>query len=95
MINISIEKKGQCHNYAIFLASKYFESINDFINLEKGIKRFTGNMTKFFYNPIVLTKENRNYFPNLRTQLELRQITKCCGQIAKFGQVTKIDLACF
>ena len=63
---ISIEKPGQCHNYAIFLASKYFESINDFINLEKGVKRFRGNLEKFFYNTIVLTKDNRNYFPNIR-----------------------------
>ena len=42
-------------NYCAFITSRWFESIEDFINLEMGIKRFNGNMTKFFYNPIPLT----------------------------------------
>ena len=61
-------KIGQCHNYCIFLASMHFESIDDFINLEIAVKRFRGNLEKFFYNPISLNEKIRKYFPNLRTQ---------------------------
>ena len=64
---LQIEKKGQCHNYCIYLASMHFSSIDDFINLELAVKRFHGNMTKFFYNPIPLTLVTRKFFPCLRT----------------------------
>ena len=49
-------KRGQLTNYCLFIASRWFESVDDFINVEKGCKRFYGNVTKFFYNPISLNK---------------------------------------
>ncbi|GAB1227707.1 hypothetical protein ENUP19_0352G0009 [Entamoeba nuttalli] len=38
----------------IMIGSKYFEDINDFINLEMRVKRFRGNMDQFQFNPILL-----------------------------------------
>jgi hypothetical protein len=35
--------------YTIFISSRYFKSIEDFINLELSTKKFNGNMTKFFF----------------------------------------------
>ena len=58
---------GTLDNYTIFIASRHFESIDDFINLELSTSKFNGNMTKFFYNPISLTKKIRNFFPNIQT----------------------------
>ena len=42
-------------------------TINDFINLELGVKRFNGNMTKFHYNPVALTPITREWFDHLQT----------------------------
>ena len=58
---------GTLDNYTIFIASRHFESIEDFINLELCTSRFTGNMTKFHYNPIPLTQVTRNFFTHLQT----------------------------
>ena len=58
---------GTLDNYTMFIASRHFESIDDFINLEIGIKRFNGNMTKFHYNPIPLTNTTRKLFDHLQT----------------------------
>ena len=60
-------KKGQLTNYALFIASRWFETIDDFINVEKGCKRFLGNTSRFFYNPISLNKKTREFFPYLQT----------------------------
>ena len=46
----------------------HFQNIDDFINLEMGVKRFRGNLEKFFYNPIALNKTTRKFFPNMRTE---------------------------
>ncbi|BFU26149.1 leucine rich repeat protein, BspA family [Entamoeba histolytica] len=51
----------------IMIVSKYFEDINDFINLEIGIKRFRGNMERFHFNPIPLNQYSRKLFPNIET----------------------------
>ena len=40
---------GTLDNYSMFITSRHFESIDDYINLEMGVKRFNGNMTKFHY----------------------------------------------
>ena len=64
---LTIEKRGQCHNYSIFIASRYFENIQDFFNLEIAVKRFRGNLEKFHYNPISLTNKTMKYFPNVET----------------------------
>ncbi|EDR29445.1 hypothetical protein, conserved [Entamoeba dispar SAW760] len=51
----------------IMIVSKYFNKINDFINLEIGIKRFQGNIERFHFNPIPLNKYSRKLFPNIET----------------------------
>ena len=61
------EKPGQCHNYAIFIASRYFNNLDDFFNLEIAVKRFRGNMEKFHYNPISLNYKTMHFFPNVET----------------------------
>ena len=54
-------------NYCLFLSSTYFESINDFKNLEFATRRALNNTEKFHYNPIPLTTEIRHLFPNVET----------------------------
>ncbi|BFU26654.1 Leucine rich repeats (6 copies)/Leucine rich repeat, putative [Entamoeba histolytica] len=51
----------------IMIVSKYFEDINDFINLEMGVKRFEGNMERFHFNPIPLNQYSIEFFPNIET----------------------------
>ncbi|BFU18076.1 Leucine rich repeats (6 copies)/Leucine rich repeat, putative [Entamoeba histolytica] len=51
----------------IMIVSKYFKGINDFINLEMGVKRFQGNMERFHFNPIPLNQYSRKLFPNIET----------------------------
>ena len=60
-------KLTQLDNYCIFLASKYFDTIDDHINLTKVCKRLKLNMEKFHFNPIPLTETTREYFPYLQT----------------------------
>lgn len=67
MDDLPIEKKGQLDFYTIYIASQYFETIDDHINLIFSSKRFELNMTKFFYNPLPLNETTREFFPNLRT----------------------------
>ena len=67
MNELIVAKKNQCDNYCVMIASKYFNSIDDFINLELGCSRFLGNMTKFFFNPISITKQTLHFFPYLQT----------------------------
>ena len=54
-------------HYAIMITSKYFESIDDFINLELAVKAYQGNMARFHFNPIPLTKSTRPFFESLET----------------------------
>ncbi|EDR21945.1 hypothetical protein EDI_272700 [Entamoeba dispar SAW760] len=51
----------------IMITSIYFDSINDFINLEMGVKRYRGNMERFHFNPIPLNEYSRRFFPNIET----------------------------
>ncbi|EDR23666.1 hypothetical protein, conserved [Entamoeba dispar SAW760] len=51
----------------IMITSMYFNDINDFINLEMGVKRFQGNMERFHFNPIPLNEYSRKLFPNIET----------------------------
>ena len=60
-------KKNQLDLYTIFIASRHFNTIEDYINLELCSSRFHGNMTKFFYNPIPLNTTTREFFTHLRT----------------------------
>ena len=51
----------------LFLVSHYFESLDDFINLELSVKKYQGNMKKFVFNPISVTDENIHFFPKIST----------------------------
>ncbi|EDR26762.1 hypothetical protein, conserved, partial [Entamoeba dispar SAW760] len=51
----------------IMITSMYFNDINDFINLEIGVKRFQGNIERFHFNPIPLNEYSRKLFPNIET----------------------------
>ncbi|EDR29597.1 hypothetical protein EDI_331760 [Entamoeba dispar SAW760] len=51
----------------IMITSMYFNDINDFINLEIGIKRFQGNIERFHFNPIPLNEYSRKLFTNIET----------------------------
>ena len=40
------------HKNHLHIVSQYFDSIEDFINLEMGVKACRGNMERFKYNPV-------------------------------------------
>ena len=65
--NLSYPKYGALNNYAAFIASRYFDSLEDHINFSMTCKKFLCNMDKFFYNPVPLTIDNRDCFSYLRT----------------------------
>ncbi|ELP92392.1 leucine rich repeat containing protein BspA family protein, partial [Entamoeba invadens IP1] len=54
-------------SYHVMIVSKYFKTVEDFINLEFVCKKFNDNMEKFHYNPIPLTFKTLKYFPNIET----------------------------
>ena len=54
-------------HYTMFIASRWFDTIDDHINLILSTKRFQLNLTKFHYNPISLTKTTREFFDHLQT----------------------------
>ena len=54
-------------NYCIFIASRFFESLQDHINLTKVSKRMKNNLEKFHYNPISLHNKSIHLFPNIET----------------------------
>lgn len=62
-----LPKKGQLNLYSVFIASRWFTSIDDYINLEMSSPRFYGNMEKFHYNPIPLNTKTREFFSHLKT----------------------------
>ena len=49
--------------YTMFIASRWFDSIEDHINLVFGVKRFNQNMTKFHYNGISMNNKIIEWFP--------------------------------
>lgn len=67
-------KYGQLDNYCIFLASMWLDTIEDHINLIQVCKRLRFNMEKFHYNPIPLTDEIIEFFPNIETQYRYSQL---------------------
>ena len=58
-------KLYQLDTYYLFYMSQYFLTIDDFINLEKGVRKLCGNMEKFHYNPLPLTPSIRPFFTHL------------------------------
>ena len=63
----NVMKLCQLDNYCIFIASRYFNSLDDHINLVKVSKRMRGNMEKFHYNGISVDKKSVKLFPNIET----------------------------
>ena len=60
-------KKGQIDLYCAFIASRFFNTIDDFINFEMINSYFYANMTKFHYNPISLDEKLLPFFPTVET----------------------------
>lgn len=60
-------KKGQLGVYHLMIVSKYFKTIDDFKNLELATPKAYGNMEKFRFNPISLTKDTIKFFTHLET----------------------------
>ena len=60
-------QKERIYNYHLMIASKYFETIDDFINLELATPKARGNMEKFHFNPIALDSWSRQFFTSLET----------------------------
>ena len=54
-------------NYCVFIASRYFNTIDDFINLDKAGRRFRGNLEKFHYNPISVDEKTITFFSHIKT----------------------------
>ena len=68
MKNLKIIPKGKMDYYSMFIATRFFETIEDYINLELSHPKWKGNLLRFYYNPISLTNEfERNLFPKLQT----------------------------
>ena len=57
----------QLDNYCIFIASRYFETVEDHVNLTFVSKRMRGNMEKFHYNPTSVDYKTVKLFPNVET----------------------------
>ena len=63
-----ILKLGCLNYYSMFIASRWFETIEDYINLELSTPKWKGNLLRFYYNPISLNNEfERELFPKLET----------------------------
>ena len=60
-------EKGRLGVYQMMIASKYFESIDDFKNLELASTKARGNFDKFHFNPLSIKKEQLKLFPNIET----------------------------
>ena len=54
-------------SYCLMITSKYFNSLEDFKNIELSSPKYKENMEKFHFNPISITKEELKYFPRLET----------------------------
>ena len=54
-------------NYCLFIASRFFESLDDHINFIQVSKRMNGNIDKFHYNPISLNNNSLKLFTNIET----------------------------
>ncbi|ELP95278.1 hypothetical protein EIN_430840 [Entamoeba invadens IP1] len=55
-------------SYSLMIVSKYFTSIEDYINVEFVCKKFQNNTEKFHFNPISISTKTRKFFPHLETQ---------------------------
>ena len=61
-------------NYCLFIASRYFETLEDHINLTFTTKRMRGNMEKYHYNPISVNSNTYKYFLMLKLFTCMRKV---------------------
>ncbi|ELP91660.1 leucine rich repeat containing protein BspA family protein, partial [Entamoeba invadens IP1] len=61
------EMTSRLDGYHLMIVSKYFNTINDFKNIEFVCKKFGNTMDKFHYNPIPVTQETLHYFTNIES----------------------------
>lgn len=68
-INTEVEKTTKLNKYHMITISKYFNSLIDYINIEKCCKEYRGIMELYHYNPIPipLTGKPRKFFKNIET----------------------------
>ena len=56
------------NSHCIMIISKYFNTINDYINIEKCCKEYRGLIEQLKYNPIPLKNiKERELFKNIET----------------------------
>ena len=63
----NILKLCNIDNYSLFIASRFFESIEDHVNLVQVSRRMRDNMDKYHYNPISADSHIIKFFPNAQT----------------------------
>ena len=59
--------KGKLESNHLMIISQYFETIDDFKNLQFATSKVKSNMENFQFNPIPLTNQTRKYFNHLET----------------------------
>lgn len=63
-----IHRNKRLTNFEILTVGRYFNSLNDYVNIEKSCKEYRGITNQFLYNPIPLrTNKERNAFKNIQT----------------------------
>ena len=60
-------KLTQLDNYCLFIASRYFNTLEDHQNFTFVCKRLKRNMEKFHYNPISVNQKSLQLFPYIQT----------------------------
>lgn len=66
--DVQNNKETKLDSHAMLIVSKYFDGINDYINLEKSNKEYNGIIEQFHFNPIPLKNEKeREIFKNVET----------------------------
>ena len=62
-----INQRYHLDTNAMMIASKYFETIEDIMNVELSSPKFKGNIDQFDFNPIELKRNTKRFFPNIHT----------------------------
>ena len=63
-----VHRNKRLTNFEILTVGRYFNSLNDYVNIEKSCKEYRGITNQYKYNPIPLrTAKERNAFNNVET----------------------------
>ena len=78
----------------LHIVSRYFNSIDDFVHLEMGVKSCRGNLERFKYNPVSINDQTIKLFPNIKVMHIYREEDKFIRrpQISKYVVWHKIGL---